>query len=64
MTLAGERRVGALFRTYQELECIRAYDSAKASGDEVLYFEEAVKEIEIAVMSIDDDLLPQRPSAP
>jgi len=38
--------MGALFRIYQELESIRAYDSAKASGDEVLSFEEAVKEIE------------------
>jgi hypothetical protein len=30
----------------EELESIRAYDSAKASGDEVLSFEEAVKETE------------------
>jgi len=30
----------------EELESIRAYDSAKASGDEVVPFEEAVKEIE------------------
>jgi len=30
----------------EELESIRAYDSAKASGDEVLSFQEAVKEIE------------------
>ncbi len=30
----------------EELESIRAYDRAKASGDEVLPFEEAVKEIE------------------
>ena len=30
----------------EELESIRSYDAAKASGDEVLPFEEAVKEIE------------------
>ncbi|MDM8000443.1 MAG: hypothetical protein QUS33_10705 [Dehalococcoidia bacterium] len=30
----------------EELESIRAYDSAKASGDKVVPFEEAVREIE------------------
>jgi len=30
----------------EELESIRAYDSAKASGDEVIPFEEAVRQIE------------------
>jgi PHD/YefM family antitoxin component YafN of YafNO toxin-antitoxin module len=30
----------------EELESIRAYDKAKASGDEMLPFEKAVKEIE------------------
>lgn len=30
----------------EELESIRAYDSAKASGDEAIPFEDAVKEIE------------------
>lgn len=30
----------------EELESIRAYDVAKASGDEVVSFEQAVKEIE------------------
>jgi hypothetical protein len=30
----------------EELESIRAYDKAKASGDEMLPFETAVKEIE------------------
>jgi PHD/YefM family antitoxin component YafN of YafNO toxin-antitoxin module len=30
----------------EELESIRAYDSAKASGDEIVSFDEAVKEIE------------------
>jgi hypothetical protein len=30
----------------EELDSIRAYDSAKASGDEAIPFEEAVKEIE------------------
>ena len=30
----------------EELDSIRAYDRAKASGDEILPFEKAVKEIE------------------
>ena len=30
----------------EELEAIRAYDAAKASGDEVIPFEQAVAEIE------------------
>ncbi len=30
----------------EELDSIRAYDSAKASGDEIIPFEEAAKEIE------------------
>ena len=30
----------------EELESIRAYDKAKASGDEILPFEKAVKELE------------------
>ncbi len=30
----------------EELESIRAYDSARSSGNEVVPFEEAVKEIE------------------
>jgi len=30
----------------EELESIRAYDRAKASGDEILSFEKAAKEIE------------------
>jgi hypothetical protein len=30
----------------EKLESIRAYDKAKASGDEILPFEKAVKEIE------------------
>ena len=29
----------------EELECIRAYDTAKASGDEALPFEQAIEEI-------------------
>ena len=32
----------------EELESIRAYDAAKASGDELIPFEKAVKEIERA----------------
>ena len=30
----------------EELESIRAYDAAKASGDEMIPFEQAVEEIE------------------
>jgi len=30
----------------EELESIRAYDAAKSSGDEVVPFEQAVREIE------------------
>jgi hypothetical protein len=30
----------------EELEAIRAYDEAKASGDEVISFEQAISEIE------------------
>ncbi len=30
----------------EELECIRAYDEAKASGGKAIPFEEAVEEIE------------------
>ncbi len=35
-----------LLKELEELEAIKAYDAAKASGDEVVPFEEAVKEIE------------------
>lgn len=34
-----------LLEDEEELESIRAYDAAKASGDEVIPFEQAVKEI-------------------
>ncbi len=30
----------------EELECIRAYDAAKASDDEVIGFEDAIAQIE------------------
>lgn len=49
------RRVGVLLdlaayrkllEEAEELEAIRAYDAAKASGDEVISFEKAVEEIE------------------
>ena len=40
----------AMYRQFleelEELESIRAYDEAKASGDEVIPFEKAVEEIE------------------
>ena len=35
-----------LLEALEELDCIRAYDDAKASGDEAVPFEEAVKDIE------------------
>jgi hypothetical protein len=35
-----------LLEELEELECIRAYDAAKASGDKAIPFEEAVAEIE------------------
>jgi hypothetical protein len=35
-----------LLKQLEELESIRAYDAAKASGDEVVPFEQAVTEIE------------------
>ncbi len=35
-----------LLEELEELESIRAYDVAKASGDEVIPFEQAVAEIE------------------
>jgi len=35
-----------LLQELEELDSIRAYDTAKASGDEVIPFEQAVMEIE------------------
>lgn len=35
-----------LLEALEELESIRAYDDAKASGDEVIPFEAAIREIE------------------
>ena len=35
-----------LLEELEELECIRAYDLAKASNDEVIPFEQAIAEIE------------------
>lgn len=35
-----------LIEEIEELESIRAYDKAKASGDEIIPFEQAVSEIE------------------
>ena len=35
-----------LLEDLEELEAIRAYDEAKASGDELIPFEEAIAEIE------------------
>ena len=35
-----------LLRELEELESVRAYDAAKASGDEAIPFEQAIDEIE------------------
>lgn len=35
-----------LLAEIEELESIRAYDAAKASGDEAIPFQEAIQEIE------------------
>jgi hypothetical protein len=35
-----------LLKAWDEMESIRAYDEAKASGDEVVPFEQAINEIE------------------
>lgn len=37
-----------LLEELEELETLRAYDAAKASGDEAIPFEEAVAEIELS----------------
>jgi hypothetical protein len=39
-------RYSELLEAQEELESIRAYDEAKASGDEAISFSQAVKEIE------------------
>ena len=40
------QRYNELLEAQEELESIRAYDDAKSSGDEVIPFSQAVKEIE------------------
>jgi hypothetical protein len=40
------KRYVELLEAQEELESIRAYDDAKSSGDEVVPFSQAVKEIE------------------
>ena len=44
--LIGIERYSELLEAQEELESIRAYDEAKASGDEAIPFSQAVKEIE------------------
>lgn len=44
--LIGLDRYRQLLDALEELDSIRAYDEAKASGDEAVPFEEAVREIE------------------
>ena len=39
-------RYRELLDAYEELECIRAFDEAAASNDEVIPFEQAIAEIE------------------
>ncbi|MGB9179611.1 MAG: hypothetical protein WCB68_10245 [Pyrinomonadaceae bacterium] len=39
-------RYSELLEAQEELESIRVYDEAKASGDEAISFSQAVKEIE------------------
>jgi hypothetical protein len=39
-------RYSELLEAQEELESIRVYDEAKASGDEAIFFAQAVKEIE------------------
>jgi hypothetical protein len=40
------RRYRELLEAAEELDAIRAYDAAKASGDDAIPFEQAVEEIE------------------
>ncbi len=46
--LLGVERYAELLEAQEELESLRAYDEAKASGDEVISFAQAVDEIEAA----------------
>jgi hypothetical protein len=40
------KRYIELLEAHEELESIRAYDDAKSSGDEVVPFSQAIREIE------------------
>ena len=42
------KRYYELLEAVEDLDAVRAYDAAKASQDEVVPFEEAVREIEAA----------------
>lgn len=44
--LVGIDRYRQLLEAAEEVDAIRAYDAAKASGDESVWFEEAAREIE------------------
>ena len=44
--ILGIERYEELLQAVEELDDIRAFDEAKASGDEVIPFEQAVREIE------------------
>jgi hypothetical protein len=46
--LLGIAEYRQILEELEELEAIRAYDAAKASGDEAIDFEEAIREIERA----------------
>jgi hypothetical protein len=42
----GVEQYEELLAAQEELHCVRAYDSAKAAGEEAIPFEEAIREIE------------------
>lgn len=44
--LIGMERYSQLIEAFEELEDIRAYDEAIASGDQAIPFEQAIREIE------------------
>ena len=44
--LIGMKEYRRILAELEELESIRAYDAAKASKEEAIHFEQAVKEIE------------------
>lgn len=43
------KRYSELIEAEEELDCIRAFDAAKVSNDEIISFEDAIDEIEARV---------------